>query len=114
MSLYPKLDAFKARCSARYGAKCDFSELDATDCTIKEAYESGARMNYNYSPSGCPEDFPARGYVGITTGWRPAFIRLHNKRSMGGSDILTEYTAMGYSNPRRPKYRSNSGKLLSN
>lgn len=100
-----KLDDYKNRQLARYGDKCDFSELDKTDCTIKSAYESGYRMNFNYSPTGLPEDFPARGYVGITTGWKPAFIRIHNKRSMGGSDILTEHAAMGYSNPRNPKTR---------
>lgn len=105
MSLYPKLDAFKARCKAHYPGKCDFSELDSTDSTIKSAYESGARMCFAYSPTGFPEDFPARGYVGVTTGWKPAFIRVFNRRSLGGTDILTDKRALGYSNPSRPIFK---------
>ena len=105
--LYPKLEAFKARTIAKYPNKlCDFSDIDNADCTIKEAYESGARMNFNYSPTGEPEDFPARGYVGVTTGWKPCFIRVFSKRSHGGSDTLTHgERTMGYSNPREPAFR---------
>lgn len=106
MTLYPKLDAFKARCKARYPDKADFSDIDAADCTIKEAYESGARMNFDFSPTGAPQDYPARGYVGVTTGWKPAFILLYNSQSSGGSIILSKVTAMGYSNPKNPKFRS--------
>jgi len=29
-----------------------------------------------------------RGYVGITTGWRPAFILLHNSISVSSGDVL--------------------------
>jgi len=29
-----------------------------------------------------------RGYVGITTGWRPAFILLHNSISRSSPDVL--------------------------
>lgn len=119
MSQYFKLDAFKARTIARYGAeKCDFSEIDATDCSIKEAYESGARMAFDYTSNGEPmradRKNAARGYVGITTGWKPCFIRLHNARSLGGSDTLTHgERALAYSNAagygrhmRAPLYRN--------
>ena len=101
--MYSRLEAYKARQIARYGVeKCDFSELDRADSTIKSAYESGMRMNFNYyAESG----LPIRGYVGITTGWKPVFIRIDNIRSTGGSDILTDKKAMGYSNTKNPKGR---------
>jgi hypothetical protein len=102
---WPKLHKFLQRKTAQYGNRFDPSELFATDATIFDAYESGARMNFNYSPTGLPEDFPAKGYVGITTGWKPAFIRIRDRRSHGGSDILTNYRAMGYSNTRNPKFK---------
>ncbi len=45
----------------------------------------------------------ARGYVGLTTGWRPAYILLHNARSRGSSNILdpTRITAVRRTVPYR-------------
>jgi hypothetical protein len=33
-----------------------------------------------------------RGYVSLTTGWRPAYILLHNARSIGSSNVLDPAT----------------------
>ena len=31
-----------------------------------------------------------RGYVGVTTGWKPCFLLMNNTRSMGSSDTLSD------------------------
>jgi len=30
-----------------------------------------------------------KGYVGVTTGWRPVFLLLHRRNSIGSTNILT-------------------------
>jgi hypothetical protein len=32
----------------------------------------------------------ARGYVGVTTGWKPCFLLMHNTRSIGSSYCLSD------------------------
>jgi len=102
MSNWPKLDDYKRRALARHGDKCDFSELDNADPTIRDAYETGARMAFNYTADSKPmradRRNAARGYVGITTGWHPVFILVVNTRSLGGDLIPNGAIALAYSN----------------
>lgn len=102
MSNWPKLDDYKRRALARHGDKCDFSDLDNADATIRDAYETGARMAFNYTTDGEPMRIDrrnaARGYVGITTGWKPGFILVFNARSLGGDLLPKGAIACAYSN----------------
>jgi hypothetical protein len=88
-----RLEDFKARTRARYPDRaCDFSELDGADSSIRDAFERQDRVIFNYANDD--SDPPAteklaRGYVGVTTGWKPVFIRVHNARSSGGGDVLS-------------------------
>lgn len=80
-----RLDAYKNRQKLRYGKeRCDFSELDSADPSVIMAFEDGFRMVFDYSMDG---EKPVRGYVGVTTGWKPAFIVVNNARSSGGDVI---------------------------
>lgn len=74
----------KAEECRRKGKTADFTDIDMAHGSIIEAYESGYRVRLNYpEDSGEVRD----GYIGITTGWKPAFILLWNRRSMGGSIV---------------------------
>lgn len=68
---------------SQYGSKFDCSELAAVSPEIREAYNSHHRIRIQF-----PDNSTADGYVGLTTGWRPAFILLYNKRSIGSSIVL--------------------------
>lgn len=66
----------------KYGLLFDASELP--DKFIPY-FESGQRIIVK-SPWGETE----RGYVGITTGWKPSFLLLKTKRSLGSDTLLNE------------------------
>ena len=63
-------------------------ELDESDLApqFAEFYRSGQRVEVTNTECGEVR----RGYVGKTTGWRPAYILLNNTRSRGSSDVLGE------------------------
>lgn len=68
---------------SQFGDKFDCSELAAVSPAIREAYNSRHRTRIQF-----PDNSTADGYVGITTGWRPAFILLYNKRSISSAIVL--------------------------
>ena len=63
-----------------YGEKFDPSNLDARFVPF---FESGQRIEVTYAWGET-----RRGYVGVTTGWRPAWLLIHNTRSMGSAYTL--------------------------
>lgn len=44
------------------------------------------------------------GTIGITQGWRPALILLHNSRSIGSSRVLTEHDYVTHIQAQNGKY----------
>ncbi len=68
---------------SQYRDKFDASSLAAVSPAIREAYNSRHRIRVQF-----PDNSTADGYVGITTGWRPAFILLWNKRSISSPIVL--------------------------
>jgi hypothetical protein len=52
-------------------------------------YESGQRIEVEFDGWG-EEDKIQRGYVGVTTGWKPAFILVRKVNSLGSDMILRE------------------------
>lgn len=77
-----RLGDYKRRQMQFWGKdKVDFSNLDSADPSIIAAYEDGNRRIFDYSMDG---ERQVRGYVGITTGWKPGFIVLYSRRSSGG------------------------------
>ncbi len=73
-----------ARGRTEHGEHFDSSALDAVDDSIKQAFQSGARVivrNERY-------DETRRGRVSTTTGWRPAFLLMHRVSDHGSSDVL--------------------------
>lgn len=74
-----KFDGYIARSRARYGDKFDDSDLDRR---FVGAFNTGARIKVTcYGET-------LTGTVGVTTGWRPAFLLMRTARSRGSSVIL--------------------------
>lgn len=68
-----------ARGKARHGDQFDDSGLAPQ---FRRYYESGQRIRVQ---SG---DFVRTGTVGVTTGWRPAFLLMHRSNASGSWDVL--------------------------
>lgn len=75
--------------------KMDYTELDASPRLAQYA-ESEERVEIEWKPGhgmlmgyGCrfENGEKARGYISRTTGWRPGYILLLNRNSMGGTLI---------------------------
>ncbi len=63
-----------------YGAKFDASDLDVRFASF---YRTGTRIKVADldGETHC-------GTVGATTGWKPAFLLMHNSRCIGSSTVL--------------------------
>ena len=73
-----------ARFRNRHGDK--FVPPKASD-RQKEYFGTGQRVEVTTTyPSG--ETYVRRGTIGITTGWAPALLLMHNVRCVGSSDVL--------------------------
>lgn len=63
-----------------------------TDARLIYAYNQGheyrIKVRTTY-PSG--ETHERWGFVGITTGWAPAFLLMHSTRAYGSSDVLSDH-----------------------
>lgn len=78
----------------RTGRKMDYSDLDKR---FERYYDSGERVEVEWKEGF--EDFTgygnksngkkARFYVGKSTGWKPIFLMILTKRSLGGTTILS-------------------------
>ena len=81
MNNFPEFCARKQR---EYGEKFDPIDLLSVAGSIRNLYETGYRVRLSRDNGITFQD----GYIGVTTGWKPCFILLWNKRSMGGSYII--------------------------
>lgn len=68
-----------ARKKAEYGSKFDDSDLDKQYIRF---FESGQRITVDFGYE------VKRGTVGVTTGWKPVFLLMLTKRSIGSSHTL--------------------------
>lgn len=75
---------FYLRKQKEWGPKFDPSDLLAVAGSIRNAYETERRIRLSRDNGVTYAD----GYVGVTTGWRPCFILVYNRRSMGGSYVI--------------------------
>lgn len=78
MSYY---DDFVRRGRRQYGDKFDTSELPQK---FVRYYNSDERVRVERG------DHVRTGRVGVTTGWKPAFLLMHRSSDTGSWDILTE------------------------
>ena len=70
------------RNQGKLGRSLDLSDIAEQ---FKDAYESGERIEV---ATGYGEI--KRGTVGLTTGSRPSFLLMHNKRCIGSSTLLSK------------------------
>ena len=76
------------------GHKMDYSDLDKR---FERFYNSGERVEVEWKDGfgdfsgygGRTEGKKARFYVGKSTGWKPVYLQIDNRRSMGGQAILS-------------------------
>ena len=68
------------RRTAQYGDKFDVSDLDKRFIAF---YQNGQRIKVETC------GMVMTGTVGVTTGWKPAFLLMRTSRSMGSSWILS-------------------------
>lgn len=73
---------FLERKKRQYGDKFDASDLAPQFIPY---YENGKRIEVKFSYNEVK-----RGTIGITTGWRPVFLLMLTKRSIGSSYTLRE------------------------
>jgi len=83
--MYRSFKQYLADKEREYGSMFDPSQLVTT---FVPHFESGQRIIVVTEWDDGQKSDERRGYVGITTGWRPAFLLVNNTRSMGSSDVL--------------------------
>lgn len=66
---------------SQYGEKFDPSDLSPKFIPY---FESGQRIEVNLHAEGIK-----RGYVGVTTGWKPSFLLVARRGCAGSSILLT-------------------------
>jgi hypothetical protein len=78
-----------ARGTARHGERFDPSELAEE---FRRYYETGERIRVvtTYGQGESAETYTRTGTVGVTTGWRPAFLLIHRSSDHGSSDLLSD------------------------
>lgn len=82
-----RFDRYIARQISRYGEKFDSSELFVQ---FRHFYNTGDRIKIRvqWVNDGKTYAYEKFGTIGVTTGWKPCFMLMHNTRSMGSSDLL--------------------------
>lgn len=80
-------DAFLCRAREAWGSTLDLGHLDASS-QFKPAFRTGRRVTVQLRSTGGTIIDVKSGYVGVTTGWRPAFILLLTKRSKSSHILL--------------------------
>ncbi len=76
-------DEMVANKKAQYGGKFDASDLDAR---FVRYFNSGERIRVETTDGDAVD--VRTGTVGVTTGWRPAFLLIHRSNASGSSDLL--------------------------
>jgi hypothetical protein len=82
-----KLERTLGSGAVRHRERWDPSGLLAVDRSIIDAYESGLRVRVR-RVYGDGEVFERTGTIGITTGWRPAFLLMHRATQNGSWDVI--------------------------
>ena len=71
----------------------DTTVLEAAPAIIREASEHHSTWRvYLVTTYSDGSTWHRTGYIGKTTGTRPAFLLMHDSRAIGSSDLLTEST----------------------
>ena len=79
-----RFEGFVESAKARHGARWDASDLAPQ---FIEHYNTGYRIEVTTTyPNG--ETHVRRGRIGITTGWKPAFLLMSRRGAIGSSDVL--------------------------
>lgn len=73
--------AFLERKRAEHGAKFDPSDLAPAFIQYFESQERIEVVNKGFG-------YRRRGRVGVTSGWKPAFLLIHRVSDWGSSDVL--------------------------
>ena len=76
-------DEMVANKKAQYGGKFDASDLDAR---FVRYFNSGERIRVETTDGDAVD--VRTGTVGVTTGWRPAFLLIHRSNASGSIDLL--------------------------
>lgn len=75
---------YLTRAQRSHGEKFDSSSLAPQFITW---FNTGQRIKVRTTYSS-GETYIRTGIVGVTTGWRPAFILMHRSNAFGSSDVL--------------------------
>ncbi len=75
-----QFEQYTARKQREFGEQFDASALAPQ---FIRYFNSGERVRVEIRNDG-----ERAGTIGVTTGWRPAFLLMHNTRSTGSSDVL--------------------------
>lgn len=76
-----RYEQFIARKVREYGDKFDTSDLAPQ---FVRYFNSGERVRVDFGYA------QLTGTIGVTTGWRPAFLLMRTSRSHGSSDLLSK------------------------
>mgnify|MGYP001613092517 FL=1 len=82
------------RKQAQYGSEFNSKELNKD---FIHAYETGKRIEVQFRTQDGKIYETKRGTVGVTTGWKPCFLLMLTKRSIGSSwtigmkDVIGKY-----------------------
>lgn len=77
-----KMKDYIDRETKEYGDKFDPSELHEK---FVRYYENGERITVSFRDKNGNEYAKKRGTIGVSTGWRPCFLLILTKRSLGSS-----------------------------
>lgn len=79
---------------AEHGNKWDPASLEGVCSCIQEAYASGLRVRVTTTWTN-GEEFTRTGVVSTTTGWRPVFLLMHRRGSLGSWDTIEGFARSG-------------------
>lgn len=77
-----RFEEYIERKRAQYGDKFDETDLLPQ---FRPFFDSGERIRVS---TQYEEPYVRTGTVGVTTGWRPAFLLMHRSNAHGSSDLL--------------------------
>ncbi len=78
-------DDFLWRKEREYGSKFDSTDLNVDFIPY---YESNVKIEVSFRDKDGIEYEVKRGRIGITTGWKPCFLLMLTRRSLGSSWII--------------------------
>ena len=82
-----KYDEFIQRKRSQFGSKFDPSDLNTS---FIGAFNSQERITVEFSYGAGTIFVALRGRIGVTTGWKPCFLLMLTRRSIGSSYTINE------------------------